>query len=248
MSEQAAEFAFVSERDAASQLAVAAKAVGVGLHPLPYSRFDPDKSTWWLSPVSANPAYAAGKIVVERPTIVDDGSKLIGLHIEKGVGPSAAPFFEESAKGRRLLMQRDWTWHPFLRALRAGDIDQALGEAESQADGLPLTVEVVAGLQPPPSLEADERPIDPDGVDRVRYRVDGGTLRLVKRKSASRLSGLSDRETGQSIGDKIAAIKDLDWTWVEILIGVPFRPLDHGGVTAAEVWRRACAPWVRWLR
>src|SRR5688572_865388 len=107
MTDLAPEFIFATEREAAAKISDAASAFGHRLYALPYSRFDPDRSTWWLSPTSANPAYAVGKIVVERPTIVDDGSKLIGLHIEEGVGPAAAPFFAESAKGRRLVMDRD---------------------------------------------------------------------------------------------------------------------------------------------
>ncbi len=53
-----------------------------------------------------------------NPTVVDDGAKLIGLHIEMGVGESAAEFFQASSRNRNQVMQRDWTWHAFLRALR----------------------------------------------------------------------------------------------------------------------------------
>ncbi len=106
MADETAEFIFTNEREAASKISEAAQASGVRLYPLPYSRFDPDRSTWWLAPTSANPAYAVGKIVVERPSIVQDGSKLIGLHVEKGVGPKAAPFFADSARARRLVMDR----------------------------------------------------------------------------------------------------------------------------------------------
>ena len=249
MTEGVPEFAFVSEREAAAKLRDAASAAGVKLHPLPYSRFDPDRSTWWLSPDSANPAFAFGKIVVERPTIADDGAKLVGLHIEKGVGAKAALVFEETARGRRLVMGRDWTWHPFHRALRSGALDAALVLAESAADGLPLVVEVVAAMVYPPTSEGDEdRPYDPDAVERIRYRFSSGRLSADERKTASRLRAFGDDETIESLGEKIAAIPDIDWTWVEVLIGVPFRPVQSGGLPSTEVWLRACAPWTSWLR
>lgn len=243
------EFAFTSEREAAAKLRAAAKAAGVNLHPLPYSRFDPDKSTWWLSPDSAIPAYAFGKIVVERPTSVDDGAKLIGLHIEKGVGSAAAPVFEDTARGRRLVMGRDWVWHPFLRALRSGEFDAAMHDAEAAASGLPLVIEVVASLQYPPKLDdVEDRPVDPDAVDRIRYRWSAGSLTLVQRQTTRGLQALGDTETMPSVGEKIAAIKDLDWTWVEFVVGVPLHPVPTGGLNATEVWERVCAPWMRWVR
>lgn len=244
-----AEFAFSSEREAAAKVNAAAKAAGVKMYALPFSRFDPDRTTWWLSPDSANPAYASGKIVVEGPTIVHDGAKIIGLHVEKGVGGSAAPAFEEKARGRRLIMGRDWVWHPFLRSLRSGEFDDSMREAEAAAGGLPLVVEVVASMQYPPKLDdVDDRPIDPDAVDRIRYRWSAGSLTLPERETARALKGLEDTETMLSIGEKIASMKDLDWTWVEVVVGVPFRPVASGGLSATEVWERVCKPWLRWLR
>ena len=243
------EFAFTSEREAAAKIHAAAKAAGVSLHPLPYSRFAPDKTTWWLSPDSANPAYAFGKIVVEGPTIVYDGAKLIGLHVEKGVGNSAAPVFEDSARGRRLMMGRDWTWHPFFRAVRSGELDASLHDAEAAAGGLPLVVEVVASLQYPPKLDdVEDRPVDPDAVDRIRYRWSTGSLVQVHRQTAGALRALKEVETMSSIGEKIAAIKDLDWTWVEVVVGVPFHPVATGGLAPTDLWQRVCTPWMRWLR
>jgi hypothetical protein len=248
MIDELPEFAFATEREAAAKLRDAAKAAGHVLYALPFSRFDPDRSTWWLSPDSANPAYAFGKIVVERPTIVDDGAKLIGLHVEKGVGPSAAPIFEESARSRRLVMQRDWVWHPFLRALRSGNITESAHEAAAAADGLPLVLEVAASLQPLPKLDDEDRPMDQDTAERIRYGWNEGTLSIVARDTPKLLMALDDTESLESIGEKIASMKGLNWNWVEILIGVPFRPVASGGLDAMQVWERVCAPWIRWLR
>ena len=249
MTDLTADFAFGSEREAATKIREAARAAGVDLHTLPYSRFDPDKTTWWLSPATPNPAYAFGKLVVERPTIVDDGAKLIGLDVEKGVGDAAAPIFEDTARGRRLVMRRDWIWHPFARALRSGAMDGSLREAEAAAEGLPLVVEVVASMQYPPRLDdVEDRPVDPDAVERVRYRSKEGSLMLVARRTPAKLQGFSDKESMQSIGEKLASVKDGDWTWLEVLVGVPLRPVERGGLSPTEVWERVCAPWMTWIR
>lgn len=249
MTHLTADFAFASEREAATKIRAAAQAAGVELHPLPYSRFDPDKTTWWLSPTTTNPAYAFGKVVVERPTIVDDGAKLVGLHVEKGVGDAAAPVFEDTARGRRLVMRRDWIWHPFVRALRSGAMDGSMQEAEAAADGLPLVVEVVASMQYPPRLDdGEDRPVEPDAVERVRYQSEAGSLRLLARRTPAKLQRLDDLESMQSIGENLASVEDVDWTWLEVLIGVPFQPVESGGLTPREVWQRVCAPWRAWIR
>jgi hypothetical protein len=243
------EFAFSSVRDAAIQLRGAASAAGVDLHPLPYSRFNPDDTTWWLSPVGDNPAFAFGKIVVEPPTVAHPGAVLVGLHVEKGVGPSAAGIFEETARGRRLVMERGWLWHPFARAMRSGELDRGLAVAEQAAAGLPLIVEVVASLQWPPKLDGDEdRPIDPDGVERAWYRPEEGSLTLLGMEAPKLLSTLGVNETLASIAAKISAIDHSDWVWVEIMMGVPLVPVPSNGLTAADVWRRACTPWLGWVR
>jgi hypothetical protein len=247
MTETPPQFAFTSEQDAAAKLQAAGRAAGVRLYPLPFSRFAPERTTWWLSPDATNPAYSRGNLVVENATIVDDGVKLIGLHMEKGVGEEAAEFFQASAHDRHQVMDRTWTWHPFLRALRSGELEATMRGAETAADGLPLVIEVVAG----PALPrggGEEHPLDVGAADRIRYSVTDDSLVCVKRRTRTKLRKLADAEDLASIGERISQIDDLDWTWVEVLIGVAFRPVATGGLAAMEVWRRVCAPWMTWAR
>jgi hypothetical protein len=146
-------------------------------------------------------------------------------------------------------MGDEWLWHRFHRGLRSGELEQAVREAETAAGGLPLVVEVVAALQWPPKLdEVDHRPVDPDAVERCRFLSSGGQLTLLARKTARRLRDFGEYESMKTRGKKVLAIPDLDWTSVEILVGVPFRPVRKGGLPAAEVWERVCAPWIQWVR
>ncbi len=241
------EFAFVSERDAAAKLRQAALAAGEKLYPLPYSRFDPERTTWWLSPDTTNPAFARGKIVVEHPTIADDGATLIGLHMEKGVGETAAEFFQIGARDRHQIMDRTWTWHPFVRALRSGELDGTMRNAAKAAEHLPLVVEVAAAPALPKG-GGDEHPLDLGAADRIRYQWTDGALTTLAARTPTKLAGFSSVETLTSLGDRIAQIGALDWTWVEVLIGVTFRSIGSGGLGPSEVWRRVCAPWMGWVR
>jgi hypothetical protein len=57
---------FRTTRGAANSLAAEAKTAG-RVFLLPYKRFDKvDKTTWWLSHRSENPAYKFGKIICTR--------------------------------------------------------------------------------------------------------------------------------------------------------------------------------------
>lgn len=243
-------FAFSTIHDAALQLREAARASGMDVHPVPYMRYDPDGDwTWWLSPFLDNPSFAHGKVVVERPSKVSDDQPLIGFQIEKGVGPSAAPAFEATARDRRLVLAGDWTWHPFLRGMRSGAVDATLADAVKGAAGLPLRVVLVAGPQSPGRLEPDDQPrgLEPEVVV---YDVMDGRLRQRDRERVDMLRGLGEDETFASLAATLDAIpeRELDWRWMEVLAGIPFRRDAGGALSAAEVWRRACTPWLPWVR
>ena len=244
------EFAFSSLRDAAIQLHGAATRAGVELHPLPYSRYDPEHTTWWLSPTTDNPAYARGKIIAETSPIVDQGgtnAAIIGFHVEKGIGPRAAAVFAETARGQRSVMQDDWVWHDFARAMESGVMDGTLRTAEVAAGDLPVVVEIVIGVQLVPERDW-VRPTDSPDAERILYQSSNGRLLVCRRQTGTMLEKLGDSETLASIAHKISSVPDLDWTWIEILAGVPMRPVLGAGISPDEVWRRACAPWLGWVR
>lgn len=239
-------FAATSLRDAAASLREAGRRVGFDLHALPYNRYDSDDCTWWLCPGAENPAYSLGKLVVERSTEIEDGRVIVGLHIEKGIGPAAEQGFE-SARDRRLVMEQDWIWHGFMRALKTGSADQDFAAATAAAGEWPLSVAVVAAIQLPHAVGDVGRPISPK-VERAWYRAAGTTLRLEGRASDRLLAAFGTSETPESLARKIEAMPDRDWAWVEFLIGIPFELGAGEGVAPAEIWRRACEPWRRWLR
>jgi hypothetical protein len=241
------QFAFSTWQDAARKLNAAASAADVNiLRPLPYRRFDQDAvATWWLTPSKDNPAYADGKIVVERPSPFAPDGPLIGLHIEKGIGPTAAELFSRRPS---LVMNDGWIWRAFFRDMSNGRVERDMLAAEAAADGLPLVVAIVTAIEDLPGLEQDEHR-ERDRGETVWYTAVGGRLERAGQHDPSVLTrSLDMSETLPSLAQKIAALKDLDWRWVEILLGIPFEHVEVGGMPASEVWARACAPWRSWLR
>lgn len=244
-----ASFAFTSIHDAALQLAEVARAAKMELHPLPYRRYDPEADdTWWLAPTTANPAYADGKIAIEGPWEPTPGASMIGLHIEKGVGPSAAPIFEETARGQRLVLRDDWIWRPFVREMATGRVEQDLTAAATAAGELPLLFTIRSAIQDLPRLEeAEDR--DRFKAEVLWYRPGDGYLEQAGFHQPDVLAAvLGTTETLASIAEKLGKVRDIDWRWVEIFIGIPFRRVADGGLPASEVWKRACAPWLAWVR
>jgi hypothetical protein len=243
-------FAFSSVHDAVLQLQGVARELRLPeFHTVAYQRFRPeDDWTWWLSPEPGNPVYAYGKLVVEKPSRSSGDQPLIGFHIEKGVGAIAAPAFVRTQHDRNQVMASDWAWYSFLRAMRSGAVDRTLGEAAEAADGLPLRVVVVATPATPGRLEPDDDPrVD---AETVWYDVVEGRLRRAGEERVEVLAGLGDDATFVTIADAIDAVppRDLDWRWLEILAGLPFRRNADGALSAREVWQRACAPWLRWVK
>ncbi len=244
-----AEFAFTSLHDAALQLNAAARAAKVKPHPLPYRRFEPEaEDTWWLAPTTDNPAYADGKIVVERPTEATPGASIIGLHVEKGVGPAAASAFEESARGSRLVMNEGWIWRAFTREMETGRVEHDLVAAEEAAGELPLLLLFRQAVVDVPRLEAFEDR-DRFAAELLWYQLSGGKLDLLGAHQPDVLASTLDRtETLPSIAEKLRAVKYIDWRWVEVIVGIPFHQVPSGGLSASEVWDHACAPWLGWVR
>ena len=153
---------------------VVKRAGGPGLSLLPYNPHDADQTTWWMVPSSENPAYKFGKYVVRRSDRVA-GGLLLGLEVEKGVGPGAAPAFS-SPKGRSLVLQPDWLWPEFVSAIRDETFGKAIVAASSSA-GVDVAIRVSLGFlsDPGPFLFA----ANITAQTSVRERPTGYRLRQV---------------------------------------------------------------------
>lgn len=248
--EQLPLYKFATLQGLANEVLAASRRSGfLGLHALPFNRFAPEETTWWLSPSSLNPAYRHGKIVFGRRD-AKPGDLLVGLYVEKGVGPEAAPAYRDTPRGRRYIMDATWLWDRFLRAVGSGTFDQTARGAAATAGG-PLMVVIDAGVLPPPTGERD--PHSPDYPrDIVRFKFANGELQFLDADSpADLLASLRTAETLPRLAARIAALPQLDWVWINVQAGIRLaatgaspRPVW----SATEIWEKACYPWRTWLQ
>ena len=106
---------------------------------------------------------------------------------------------------------------------------------------------VVVSTASPPKLERDDWKSDWP-VERVLYDVQPPQLKRVGPAGTHLLRGFGTAETVISIQERILEIPELDWQWVEILAGIPFDRDLSNGLSPDDVWRRACAPWLAWVK
>ena len=245
---------FQSVREATTAVQRAAASAGADrLHPLPFNRYAPEDTDWWLSPVSDNPAYKHAKIALAASDSAAPGDLFVGLSFEKGIGPSAAEFFDLTARGRRRVADRTWAWgRTLLPSLRSGTFAETAAAAKAAA-GIPLTVFLAAIYMQPSRGWDDQGDVRSMGWDSdvVRLEYSGGSLTLIDKSISADL--LASAVSARSFADVLAALDGMpqaDWAWVDFAIGVrmgqavPPRSADW---SAADVWRRACEPWARWI-
>ena len=245
---------FRSVREATTALGQAAASAGAdALHPLPFNRYAPEDTDWWLSPASDNPAYKHAKIALTAGQSAAPGDLFVGLSFEKGIGPSAAEFFDLTPRGRRRVADRTWDWERrLLPSLRSGTFAEAAAAAHATA-GVPLTF-FMAAIYMQPSRgwddQADVRSMDwPSDVVRLEYS--GGSLTLIDESITADLLGSA--VSARSFTDVLAALDGMpqaDWAWVDLAIGVRMsqavRP-DPADWSAGDIWRRVCEPWAGWI-
>lgn len=88
--------------------------------------------------------------------------------------------------------------------------------------------------------------------DIVRFEFTNGRLiHLDSVLPADLLSAAPAAQTLSDVARAADAIPQLDWVWVDFHIGVRFAKAAAGGDpewSSDEVWRKACMPWLGWVR
>jgi hypothetical protein len=242
---------FVNSQETAYEVKEAARRSGVGnLVPLPFNRYEPEATQWWLSPSTDNPAYKHGKIVFEQRQPARLGHLFVGLYVEKGVGPTAAEMFRTPAHSRRSIMDESWVWHGFLEDLAGTAFRDAAEEAIAKARH-PLTIAVEAMYVEPPS---EDRDIHAHGYDAAWsvFRLDGDGLAFDRENSTPKqlLGDVPACRQLPQLAEAIQAGEQLDWMWVDFLVGFRFMrgAAGESDWDAARLWMAAGSPWLKWLR
>jgi hypothetical protein len=171
---------------------------GLKLGMLPYNRWDAEVSSfWWLSPKATNPAFQYTKFIFSW---AEEDRLFVGIHVEKGFGDS----FLAVKKNHDLIMTSDWTWHAFLRDLRAGAIEAALDKLAACCVPV-VTIDGGYGR-----------------YDRYHYEWDLGARQL-KQTDAVRGEGLvtspGDPISCAELAEELDRYEAEEFTWLDVYVG-----------------------------
>lgn len=215
---------------------------------LPFNRFSPENTQWWLSPSSENPAYKHGKIVFEQ-TRPELGDLFVGLYVEKGVGPAAAELFNTTPYGRKSVMDNTWVWHEFMSDLEERRFADAAAEAISRADH-PLILAIEAMIV---SLPKDESGVhsQPNPREIALFEYEEGRITFLSDDSNvdESLALLSTGSELSALSRAISKLDQLDWLWIDFHAGFRFNKVaaDQSEWDTSRLWSVAGIPWTDWL-
>lgn len=212
----------------------------------PYNRFLPDFTEWWLIPQSDWPAYRYSKLFFHRFQQSATKSKWFytGFYVEKGLGKQLTGMADVNI---RHIMQDDWYWYDFVRHTKGGEMDSAVREVLLRSQQ-PVVVSIDAyefNCVPEPDTD---RQLPHDWIvftvhsEKIDFQI--------TRPSSETLIELNGCANLRELGQCLEGLKDLDYFWLNLLIGIR---LQYGAETsgtwgAAEIWHNALEPWNPWIR
>ena len=213
---------------------------------VPYGFMDPDFAPWWLvpGPHPTLPAYRHGKLEFYRPKHgTGAGAAFVGFYVEKAFPPAVG---KALGLAQSEIMDDGWCWHAVIASARERALDPIVATVAAATE-LPVIIDVSVGeVNAPPKSETEMR-----RGDSVSFQAVGsqGTLQL---EEAARgvLEPLNTCESVAALAEALSGGLDLRFYWVNLRIGVRLHYLSPGGSgwDAGEVWNRAMAPWLPWLK
>ncbi len=218
----------------------------------PYNPYRPDESDWWISPEKDNPAYRHGKYVF-NPTRDDQRTVFVGVHVEKGFGPTAAAM-SATARDRRQIMDPDWFWHRFLDNFSSGTAESILTDAASRS-GESMLLEFAAFFWEDPTSDFEPYDKERENYDLASFEFDGESFTCCaedSRTPCSLLDELVSCTSSSKIGDSLRNLPNEDWVWVNAYIGTKCRLDSSGSIPGtwptAMLWERLLEPFWPWFQ
>ena len=230
---------------ALSDYACAASGKRVSL--LPFNRYQPDNTFWWICPGADDPAYHYGKFVTKSAE--QSGDLFAGICFEKGIGASLAGMYKKSR------VWTSWIWNPFLASLKEGRFASLLNDVERSAHR-PVDVIVTVGTRNFPDTgergEEAFKTTDKQPRQTVHYTFSDSRLSLLHDHSEEKIwiSAASECRTLTDLSAKIQTIEGLDWVWINVDFGfVLSHGMGDGPIWNTElIWSNACEPFIEWFR
>ncbi len=211
----------------------------------PHNFYAPEFTYWWFVPSTDWPAFRYGKLTLHRWPIDNPQAMYAGIYVEKGLGKQllGMPGVQQNR-----IIQADWFWHEFVRRVRDREVELTIAEVLERSRG-PVVICVDAYHFNHIPKEDSEHPLSaPD--DWTEFLVHSKEDNLhVGQPGSEILAQLKTCIDISELIERIQAMKDLDFYWIDVFIGVR---LQYGTTTtgnwgASEIWNKALQPWATWV-
>jgi len=209
-------------------------------HLLPFNRFEPHFTEWWIVPSNERPAYKFSKLCFHKRPRSQEGRLYVGYYVEKGLGQNLSVLTDVR---KQHIMKSDWYWHQFIANAATGKIEATANELARTANvPVRILVEAYAFNR---VVELDKERNAPD--DSVEFIIQPPSLQWELIKGGEDVLKVINRCTSiASMMQKIGTAADLDYYWIDLVIGVRFcyGQEKMPGWSASDIWNKVLAIWL----
>jgi hypothetical protein len=183
------------------------------LFALPFNRYDPDQSIWWLSPSSENPAYKYGKFGFIP---YEDNIVLIGFYVEKGLGDEYCSIAGSKA-ALRMVMDKDWLWHDFLKEMASEKFITILNKIAHKTNKNP-EIHIMGGYANP-GFEPEKPRYNWDKFE-FSWDTKSNQIQNLKAIHAGNVLGKMENCNNLiSLKNEISKFNENSYVWIDLFIG-----------------------------
>ena len=218
--------------------------IKTNLFALPFNRFDPDNSIWWLSPSPENPAYKYGKFGFIPH---DNNEILIGLYVEKGLGADYCSIAGSKA-ANRMVMDKDWLWHNFIHKMGSDQFLSILNEIASNTLENP-EIHIWGGYATP-GFEPEQPKYN---WDKFEFYWDFKLHQLLQIKAIHKGNVLGNIEYCSnliSLKKELMKFNDNSYVWIDLFLGyrMEIASLSNDSWGVSKIVENILYPLDEWVR
>ncbi len=203
----------------------------------PFNRFNTAFTEWWLIPATEWPAYKYGKLCFHRYPRTPEGVLYSGYYVEKGLGSQLNGLPNVQKKH---LMQGDWQWHEFVNRSLDGEINKVIKElSDMNLARIRVLVEIHAFNKVP---KVDMERSAPSDTIEFEITAPGLQWQLIQ-PGKSNLAKFNGAGSLRDLLERIYKERDLDYFWIDLVIGARFRYGNNSGWDASDIWMKVLQPW-----
>lgn len=220
---------------------------------LPYNRFEPTTSVWWLAPTSEIPAYKFGKFFIKK----EDGKFFFGFSLEKGPNISDKDLYYET-----LYLQNDWTWNQFMQSLEEQDksLEKIFHNVTSHTGK--YCVDLHFGMMPTGNGDVSDdlntflEQKSQFESTKIRAKVNedlilGDFVLLGNISQPDLMQYLQEKTTNSfnifDLSEIIQGAPNIDWMWIDLYFGIYISD-DDCEESITSLYNNYLNPWIKWVK